>query len=97
MNPEALYAQLSELVRTMPDLEGFGDLTASQEWFGRAYVLIAVARVGQDDETAFKKASEMVQLVRGDNTAAVTIRTVIYRAATGGQKAAALAARHTRK
>src|SRR3989442_7947324 len=80
VDPEALYVQLSDLVRTMPNFDEHGDLSPNtQQWLGRAYVLVAAAGI-PGDEITFKASSANLQLSGPREIAAANVRDIVYRA-----------------
>jgi hypothetical protein len=88
-DPEALYMQLGELVRTMPDLEAYGDLSSdTQIWLARAYMLVEAAGVGLSDEATFKVACEQLQLSAPREISAAKIRAIVYRALARAERQA---------
>jgi hypothetical protein len=94
MDPEVLYMELGELVRTMPNLEVYGELPPeTQRWLARAYVLIKAAEVDMDDEVAFKLASESVYLTAPREISAASIRMIVHRALALAESRAPASAR----
>jgi hypothetical protein len=80
MAPEALYAQLGELIRTMPDLDAAGAISDdTHKWLGRAYVLVDATKV-IGDAIALKFASEQLLSPTFGNGEAAKIRGIVYRA-----------------
>jgi hypothetical protein len=79
MDPEALYAQLGELIRTMPDLEAYGEIPPeTHKWLGRAYNLVA-ATGDPLDVAALRTASDTLFMGPREVQAA-QIRNIVYRA-----------------
>jgi hypothetical protein len=77
--PEALYAELAELVRTMPDLEAIGEIPPdTHKWLARAYVL--VAGTGDNNDASSLKVSTSLMFTPMREVPAAEIRAIVYRA-----------------
>jgi hypothetical protein len=80
MDPEALYAQLGELIRTMPDLDAWGVIPPdTHKWLGRAWNLVA-ATGNLDDAVALKIASDTLYAESNRGPLGAKIRNIVYRA-----------------
>jgi hypothetical protein len=78
MDPEAPYAQLGELIRTMPDLDAREIPADTHKWLGRAYVLVQAS--DPVDAISLRTAVDWLTKPIGSEGQAASIRTIIYRA-----------------
>jgi hypothetical protein len=79
MDPEALYAQLVELIGTMPDLDAPGEISAdTHKWLGRACVLVQAS--DPLDAISLRSAVDWLTKPIGSEGQAASIRAIIYRA-----------------
>jgi hypothetical protein len=80
MDPQSLYMQLGDLVRTMPDLRAPGPLSPETlRWLGRAHMLVAAT--GDTVDIAGLKVAADALIIASD-ISAPKIENIVYRAAS---------------
>jgi hypothetical protein len=78
MDPQSLYMQLGDLVRTMPDLRAPGPLSPETlRWLGRAHMLVAAT--GDTVDIAGLKVAADALIIASD-ISAPKIENIVYRA-----------------
>jgi hypothetical protein len=78
VDPQSLYAQLGQLIETMPDLDQYGPIPPETlRWLGRAHVLVT-ATGDTVDAAGLKAAADMLAISR--ELSAASIRAIVYRA-----------------
>ncbi len=92
MSAEVLYAQLRQLVASMPALAGPGPITAEDHgWLGRASALVEAAGEGRDATMLKMRIDSLGTILRSQS--AHSIAAIVHRALSRAEMAAPAAAR----